>query len=416
LSPMPKSILCDPTRLRQIVINLVGNAIKFTSAGSVTVSCQFVTGPTPVVRIEVADTGIGMTPEQTGKLFQPFNQAEESTARQFGGTGLGLTISKRLAQMLGGDVTVASVPGQGSTFTIDVFAGHGPFEFYQPTGASAIAADSTPTCSTSAESNMSLGLPAGRVLLIEDGVDNQRLINFQLTKLGVEIDTADNGVLGLERFDASQRDGFHYDLILMDMQMPEMDGYETTRRIRGRGWRGPIVALTAHAMAGDREKCIATGCTDYLTKPIDRKELLRVLRESLNQRTPTRRNKAPGTVPGTVPGTDVGTGVGPDVGTDVVTDVGTDVGRPQSTGHDAWNRLAATIQQLMAERRFDDLRRELAPLTSHAGTGPHDIAQLAQSADASLRLRADLATINATVMQLIRAIKLAIQPHSVMAD
>ena len=271
-SPLPQVIQTDPVRLRQILVNLVGNAIKFTEHGTVRIDMRCNRDPEtgPRVHFAVTDTGIGMAPEQTGKLYQPFSQADTSAARRFGGSGLGLTISKRLAEMLNGDIEVESRPGKGSTFTLTIDPG-------SLEGVPML--DAPPNASTGREKPAATGSTEklyGRVLLAEDGPDNQRLIRFLLTKAGLEVDLAENGHIACDKALASESEGRPYDLILMDMQMPEMDGYTATRQLREHGWRRPIVALTAHAMEGDRERCLEAGCDDYASKPIDRTTLLRV--------------------------------------------------------------------------------------------------------------------------------------------
>jgi PAS domain S-box-containing protein len=379
LSPIPKTVQTDPTRLRQIVLNLTGNALKFTQKGGVKIQCDFVATPRATIRVSVVDTGIGLTESQLAALFLPFQQADESTTRKFGGTGLGLAISRRLSQMLGGDIVVTSTHGEGSCFAIEFFAGNGPFEFYQPTGVRVPAAVAPAVTATAGDQPL-----AGRVLLAEDGIDNQRLVKFQLSKLGIDVEIAENGLIALQKFDMAEREGRRYDLVLMDMQMPEMDGYAATKHLRARGYVGPIVALTAHAMAGDRDRCIDTGCSDYLTKPIDRRELQRVLKENLSGTSGSKPDEV--------------------------------IEQPIVMDHEMWNRRAVLLQQLMAERKFDDLRRELAAFKSLPDTGPDSLPRLAQSADASLRLRADLMTINVTVQQLVKGIKSATQSFSVVAD
>ena len=273
--PIPETIQADPVRLRQILLNLMGNAIKFTEDGEVRVTLAF-SGPSdsaPRMHFEVSDTGVGITPEAIERLFDPFSQADTSTTRRFGGTGLGLAISERLATMLGGRIDVTSTLGEGSTFTLSIDPG--PLEdvpmLTQPP-ASTYREDETES-----EINAPREPLHGRVLLAEDGRDNQRLIGFILKKAGLQVDLAENGKIAVENADRSIAEGEPYDLILMDMQMPEMDGYEATRHLRETGWEGPIIALTAHAMTGDRTKCLEAGCDDYLTKPIDRKSFFRVV-------------------------------------------------------------------------------------------------------------------------------------------
>ncbi len=268
--PIPQTIRTDPVRLKQVLLNLTGNAIKFTEQGSilVTVHCTMRPGCEPHMQFTVTDTGIGMTRQQVEKLFQPFTQGDASTARRFGGTGLGLTISKRLAEMLGGGIEVQSEHRKGSTFTVTI----------HPGSLDGVAMLDTPPEGLPVEKTRAEERPAhtlhGRVLLAEDGPDNQRLIRFILERAGLAVDLAENGGAACEMAFESQSAGRPYDLIVMDMQMPECDGYEATRHLRRAGWRGPIVALTAHAMTGDRQKCLQAGCDDYATKPIDRDGLL----------------------------------------------------------------------------------------------------------------------------------------------
>ncbi len=281
-TPVPRSFACDPLRLRQILVNLVGNAIKFTEIGGVTlrVSCEREPGGPARMRFEVADSGIGMTPEQTGRLFRPFTQADETTTRKFGGTGLGLTIAKRLAELLGGDITVTSEYGKGSNFTAIIAAGNINDSALWTPDTRAAAPQRAPAETPSTSEAEHASLQDLRILLAEDGVDNQRLIGFHLRKAGAKLTIVDNGRRAVEAMTIAGdlaspvRHPPLFDLILMDMQMPELDGYEATRLLRSHGCAVPIIALTAHAMSGDREKCIAAGCTDYETKPIDKATLL----------------------------------------------------------------------------------------------------------------------------------------------
>ena len=267
--PFPRTVHTDPIRLRQILVNLVGNAVKFTERGRVTVAVGWYDGPAGRrLWFRVEDSGIGMTGEQLDALFQPFHQADASAARRFGGTGLGLAISKRLAAALGGDIEVQSRPGQGSRFTLWIDPGkiRSPLLLSLPQAkAQAAAPVAGPTAL------------AGRVLVAEDGPDNQRLLRHILRKAGLEADLAEDGRIACRMVWQAAAEGRPYHVILMDMQMPEIDGYEATRRLREKGWTGPIVALTAHAMEGDRAKCLAAGCDEYLAKPVDRGALLALL-------------------------------------------------------------------------------------------------------------------------------------------
>ncbi|MBN2477434.1 MAG: response regulator [Pirellulales bacterium] len=274
--PIPETIQSDPTRLRQILINLTGNAVKFTEVGIVRLVARLsdIESDEPMMQFEVVDTGIGMTQEQIAKLFKPFSQADSSTTRKFGGTGLGLAISKRLAEALGGDIIVRSTPGQSSTFTVTV--GTGPLN--------GVKMLDTPTeAHTSAAPGRGVNAPEAnldcRVLLAEDGPDNQRLISFLLKSAGAEVTVAENGQVACDLALEARGERPPFDVILMDMQMPVMDGYTATSRLRDAGYTGPIIALTAHAMSTDRDKCLHAGCDDYLVKPIDHKKLISVVAE-----------------------------------------------------------------------------------------------------------------------------------------
>jgi signal transduction histidine kinase/HPt (histidine-containing phosphotransfer) domain-containing protein/ActR/RegA family two-component response regulator len=271
ITPVPRRIQSDPTRLHQIIVNLVGNAIKFTSAGMVRVlvSCIDPDSDAPRLTFEVVDTGVGMSPEQSERIFQPFVQADTSTTRRFGGTGLGLVISRRLAQMLGGDLNVESALQRGSTFTLTIttgpLAGVAMRERLEESVRPRTANSSAP------ERRARL---SGRVLLAEDGRDNQVLISTLLRRAGLDVTVVENGRRAVSATLDAARDGSPFDVIFMDMQMPELDGYGATSQLRHRGYPGAVVALTAHAMAGDRERCLAAGCTDYLTKPLRADQLL----------------------------------------------------------------------------------------------------------------------------------------------
>jgi PAS domain S-box-containing protein len=272
-TPVPDRICTDPTRLRQILMNIVGNAIKFTEVGTVDVVVRAVPASDPFssdrLEVSVTDTGAGMTKRQAEGLFQPFTQADASVTRRHGGTGLGLTICRRLAALMEGDVRLHSTrPGVGSTFVLDL-----PLvASEQATLVQALRTDAAPA-SASAAPAAAITLQ-GRILLAEDGPDNQRLISHHLRKAGAEVVIAENGAVALQHMLAGIDDGAPFDLLVTDMQMPEMDGYTLARTLRARGVRTPIVALTAHAMAEDRAKCLAAGCDDYASKPIDRTALL----------------------------------------------------------------------------------------------------------------------------------------------
>jgi signal transduction histidine kinase/ActR/RegA family two-component response regulator len=269
--PIPQTIQSAPTHLRQILVNLTGNAVKFTEAGCIQLVARLLRleSHNAKMQFEVIDTGIGMTAQQIAQLFTPFTQVDSSAARKHGGTGLGLAISKRLAQSLGGDITAVSDPGKGSTFTLTIETG--------PLDGVAMLADPVETrtlASFEAKPRSLISRPDCRVLLAEDGPDNQRLLTFLLQRAGAQVTVAENGQSACEWALAAQEAGTPFHVILMDMQMPVLDGYDATTRLREVGYPGPIIALTAHAMSTDREKCLGAGCDDYLTKPVDHERLI----------------------------------------------------------------------------------------------------------------------------------------------
>ncbi len=280
---VPETILTDPAALRQLLMNLVGNAIKFTQRGGVqllaTVTPDF---PEPRFLIEVHDTGIGIPADRIHRIFTPFEQADNSITRRFGGTGLGLAICRNIAEGLGGALTVESELGRGSVFRATLETG--------PLDDVAIL-DAPPTevleSSHKVAGKRMASLSSARVLLVEDGETNRQLICAILREAGAEIVCAEDGQEGL---DAAGREPF--DVILMDMQMPVMDGYTASRRLRDRGCTLPIIALTAHAMVGDEEACLAAGCSGYLPKPINIDELLRSVAEAVA--TASDQSQAPG--------------------------------------------------------------------------------------------------------------------------
>ena len=299
--PIPESITTDPTRLRQILMNLLGNAIKFTNQGGIHVVVSMMENPdhpNPHLQFAVVDTGIGISEKKGSGLFESFTQADYSLTRTHGGTGLGLAIAKRLAHMLGGDVTFVSDEGHGSTFNVTVETG--------PLTGIAMLNDA-------AETPTKRNLPAknttpvkfqikGKILLVEDGPDNQRLISTVLKKAGADVTLAENGKIGYEAATTAWKEGDPFDVILMDMQMPVMDGYEATRRLRLDGYQAPIVALTAHAMTGDREKCLEAGCDEYTTKPIDRNQLLSLIAGFISSQSDSKAlRKGPTTNPPSMP-------------------------------------------------------------------------------------------------------------------
>jgi two-component system, sensor histidine kinase and response regulator len=271
---IPETVLTDPLLLRQILANLVGNAIKFTSEGEIGVAARMIADHVPpCLAFDVVDTGIGMTEEQIGRLFQPFSQADCSSTRQFGGTGLGLCISKHLAEALGGDIQVWSELGKGSRFTVTIDIGT-PEALKSAEDANKPVVDRSPIPAIAQATDAKNISIHGRILLVEDSVDNQQVISYVLGKAGARVTSVNDGQAAIETALAARDTGEPFAVILMDMQMPVLNGYEATQRLRRLGYVGPILALTANATNMDRDRCMKVGCNDYLTKPIDRHALL----------------------------------------------------------------------------------------------------------------------------------------------
>lgn len=278
IGALPKVVKTDPTRLRQVLTNLIGNAIKFTEKGGVTVGLRLVTAPKAgkdmQLEFTVSDTGMGISDTLKAKLFQPYSQQDASTSRRFGGTGLGLTLSKQLVHALGGDLRLqTSHVGHGSTFVFTIDAG--PFE-------GDLTVDARSGASLQVEEPRGVkreeaAFNGKRVLVVEDSEDNQLLISRYLAAVGIAVDLASNGFEGMEK--AQHND---YDLVLLDIQMPGLDGHQVARNLRERGFAKPIIALTAHAFKEDREKAFASGFNEYLTKPINRSVLLKTLGQRLS--------------------------------------------------------------------------------------------------------------------------------------
>ncbi|MGA2030872.1 MAG: ATP-binding protein [Thermoguttaceae bacterium] len=328
--PLPETIRTDPVRLRQVLANLIGNAVKFTERGAVAirvearrgvggpkaesnasplppvgtgaggeggkaetsdhdlatsphpsplppVACDGMAEGTVTLQFAISDTGIGIPADRIDDIFQPFTQVDTSASRRYGGTGLGLAISRRLARALGGDIEVASELGKGSTFTLMIDAG--------PLAGTRML-HSTKALAPERKEPSPVGPEAtlhGRVLLVEDAPDVHLVLGQVLRKLNLEVEIAEDGVVACQMAEKSRTEGRPYDLILMDIQMPKMNGYGATRWLRQQGWKGSIVALTAHALAGDREKCLEAGCDDYIAKPTTAKALRDVLARHLAQ-------------------------------------------------------------------------------------------------------------------------------------
>ncbi|MFW1677092.1 CHASE domain-containing protein [Pontibacter sp. JAM-7] len=262
----PLWLRSDVARIRQILTNLVGNAIKFTEQGQVQIKCQILDAGSDSVHLlfSVRDSGIGISKQQQASLFQRFQQVDGSLTRRYGGTGLGLAICRQLADLLQGNVTVSSEEGVGSTFTL---------ELQLPRGTAA---------AESSDTHLDEKTFSGRVLVVDDVAANQLLASMTLRRFGLAVDVADDGLAALRQLAM-----FQYDLVFMDMQMPEMDGLEATRRLRsgavaGADSRVPVVAMTANAMEGDKQRCLQAGMDDYIAKPIEPAALQRVLQQWLS--------------------------------------------------------------------------------------------------------------------------------------
>jgi CheY-like chemotaxis protein/HPt (histidine-containing phosphotransfer) domain-containing protein len=263
----PTDLVGDPTRLRQVLLNLLGNAIKFTHSGEVALRvAPDADSPVPnALRFTISDTGIGIPDDKLSAVFERFTQADSSTTRRYGGSGLGLTISKRLVELMGGRIWVESGVGKGSLFSFAV-----PLEIW---------AGATGRAAVPIAIGLEPPLPALHILLVEDSPDNRTITVAYLQGTPYRVDIAENGSIAYEKFTAGR-----YDLVLMDRQMPVMDGLTATRAIRewervNRKPPTPIIALTAAALKGDREKCLAAGCTAFLTKPIKQEVLLQAIRD-----------------------------------------------------------------------------------------------------------------------------------------
>ena len=257
----------DAGRIRQILLNLVDNAVKFTERGQVVVAVECLQSDAQQarVRITVRDTGPGISDEDRARLFQRFSRLDTSNTRKVGGTGLGLAISQKLAELMGGNLDMHSTPGEGSTFWLELplsLAGASESEFAETVEP--------------AEGNTAQY--SSRVLVVEDNLVNQKVAALMLGRLGCQVDVAADGRRAVEMFADSA-----YDLVFMDCLMPVMDGFEATNAIRqlegSKAGRTPIVAMTANAKAGDREECLAAGMSDYITKPIQQSELIRILEQ-----------------------------------------------------------------------------------------------------------------------------------------
>lgn len=269
---VPDLITTDPARVHQVLTNLVENAVKFTSEGSVTLRASVPPQGYGAARLafDVIDTGVGMSEETLRTAFESFSQADASSSREYGGLGLGLALATRLVGLLGGELTVVSTLGEGSAFRLTL-----------PLDAENDSAAPTSKVNTQPETDAKERLNA-RILVAEDGPDNRKLLELILGRLGAEIEMVDNGADAVELALAASRKGRPFDLILMDMQMPRMDGITATTELRRNDYAGPIVALTADARGSHREECLRAGCTEYLEKPIERRRLYETLRDLIS--------------------------------------------------------------------------------------------------------------------------------------
>ncbi|MBN1345186.1 MAG: PocR ligand-binding domain-containing protein [Phycisphaerae bacterium] len=384
--PIPREIRTDPTRLRQILINLIGNAIKFTETGGVRLIVKVsddLDAVNPHLRFEVIDTGIGMDEAQLKRLFKPFMQGDSSTTRRFGGTGLGLTICKRLAEMLGGDITVRSNPGEGSSVLLTVETGSLENVEIAQAAYEGMADLREPEEREEAEGEARL---SGRILLAEDGPDNQRLISFLLRKAGAEVVVAENGQAALDMVQSARNEGRPFDLILMDMQMPVLDGYQATVELRRHQCRTPIIALTAHAMPEDRDRCMEAGCDDYATKPVERNALVRLAARYLGRTTAIQTSPP---TPSDSPSEDVS--AGPEIVTHFETLV---ANLPQ--------RIAA-IEHALADHDLATLARLANQLSEAARDGEFDeVDDAARKLESTALVVRDLAGAREQVEALAR--------------
>ncbi|MDR0706015.1 MAG: response regulator [Planctomycetaceae bacterium] len=326
VTPLPTFVNTDPVRLKQVLMNLIGNAIKFTQQGGITISIVWVAADTKKTEtsekyqhekktitegnlfFSIKDTGIGISPEILSTLFVPFQQADVATTRRFGGSGLGLVISKQLIQLLGGEIITKSREGCGSMFTVVLpqqFDNNVRFESL-PTFESSLtdfknnnSADEIPdglnsnsdatlnsdsvsnSSPDSVAKNSSFPLAGRRILLAEDSPDSRRLFSLIIKKTGAEVVEADNGQAAVEIVMENLKKDLSFDIILMDMEMPVMDGYAATRQLRETGYTNPIVALTAHTLHEEHQKCLDAGCNDYAMKPILRDALITVILKHL---------------------------------------------------------------------------------------------------------------------------------------
>jgi len=270
----PQQITTDPKRLSQILYNLVDNAIKFTQEGQINIEARLLDmhaqAHQPIIEIKVIDSGIGIDSKNQKHIFDPFHQADDHITRAFGGAGLGLTVSRDLARALGGDLVVESIPGHGSTFTLTIAAGK--LEAQTPDSTQASPPENT-------------SLESCKMLIVDDAQENRMLLRHIFKRTGALIEFAHDGQQGIDAINDAIKGNTPYEIILMDMQMPVLDGYHATVQLRKQGLTIPIIALTAHALDGDREHCLNAGCDEYLSKPVNKELLLKTCLRLLNKQS-----------------------------------------------------------------------------------------------------------------------------------
>jgi len=364
--PAPESIRTDPLRVEQVLFNLVGNAIKFTDRGRILVRVGYeepaVEGRNGKLGFDIEDTGVGMDERTMTRLFRPFVQGDSSTTRRFGGTGLGLSICSHLVAGLGGAIHVSSQPGRGSVFSFHVDAG--------PLTGPLVGEDSLVPASAHVKRFPATSLDGMRLLLAEDGEDNQRLLRHLLTSAGANVSLAIDGEEAVHLALAAHAHGRPFDAVLMDMQMPRLDGYEATRRLRAAGYERPIVALTANAMAPDRERCLAAGCDDYCAKPVRRAVLLEKVgrwRRAGTKEEPTMATRSDRTVEA-----DHDAGL-VELVRSFVEDLGRDMGAMRaalaSEDHEELSMLAHRLKGAAGSYGFPEITRQAALLESAVRDG-----------------------------------------------
>jgi signal transduction histidine kinase/CheY-like chemotaxis protein/HPt (histidine-containing phosphotransfer) domain-containing protein len=383
--PLPSTVHSDPLRLKQILINLCNNAIKFTEEGSVRikVSCD---RAAEMLDLKVIDTGIGLTEEQSARLFNPFSQADSSTTRRFGGTGLGLHLSRELAQKMGGDIELDSTPDVGSCFAVQISTGTlAGVDWLDRNPLPGVASEVPPPLETAI---------TGSVLLVEDNPDNQRLLSMYIRKTGADITVASNGLEAVELV----RD-HDFDLIVTDIQMPVMNGLDATRAIRQHGYEGPIIALTAGALKSDADACFDAGCTDFAVKPIDRQHLSALLGRYLEPRSKSDNEVTPIVSPLLAEEPELA---------DLV-----------QRFVDQLPEMIARIRKYFETENDDTLKRELHTLKGTSGNfGFFDLMQLCQKSEFEIVAgnRSGVGVFIQEMEQQYKRIKLGLAQHSATAQ